>query len=166
DVCKSVCVNSNTFIKGSDRRKLRADISAAFPSLSAEDLNELIPNKDELNIGKIYAHKGDAVTLYIRHKNPIFFQLEKQVMYTLWQYPTMLPVFVTWPLPCKCAQLCCTKNVVLFYVTGNITFVAKSTLYKAPVAIGTAAVSSAEMRNSGMKGKGVNILHTYMDQLW
>lgn len=64
------------------RRKLRADIAAAFPSLSVEELNELIPNKEELNIVKIYAHKGDAVTLYVLHKNPIFFQLEKQVFPT------------------------------------------------------------------------------------
>lgn len=64
------------------RRKLRADISATFPSLSAEDLNELIPNKEELNIVKIYAHKGDAVTLYVLHKKPIFFQLEKQLFPT------------------------------------------------------------------------------------
>uniref|UniRef100_A0A672TDY3 Eukaryotic translation initiation factor 2D n=1 Tax=Sinocyclocheilus grahami TaxID=75366 RepID=A0A672TDY3_SINGR len=139
-------VNSNTVIKGSDRRKLRADISAAFPSLSAEDLNEPIPNKDELNIVKIYAHKGDAVTLYILHKNPIFFQLEKQVMYTLWRYPTMLPVFVTWPL-------------VLRKLTGG----AGQHLSHVARCCGT-SVSSAEMRNSGMKGKGVNILDTYMDQ--
>uniref|UniRef100_A0A8C2PR85 Eukaryotic translation initiation factor 2D n=1 Tax=Cyprinus carpio TaxID=7962 RepID=A0A8C2PR85_CYPCA len=64
------------------RRKLRADISAAFPSLSAEDLNELIPNKEELNIVKIYTNKGDAVTLYVLHKNPIFIQLEKQLFPT------------------------------------------------------------------------------------
>lgn len=64
------------------RRKLRADISAAFPSLSVEELNELVPNKEELNIVKIYAHKGDAVTLYVLHKNPIFFQLEKQLFPT------------------------------------------------------------------------------------
>jgi len=64
------------------RRKLRADIAAAFPSLSVEELNELIPNKEELNNVKIYAHKGDAVTVYVLHKNPIFFQLEKQVFPT------------------------------------------------------------------------------------
>lgn len=64
------------------RRRLRADVSAAFPSLSAEDLNELIPNKEELNIVKIYAHKGDAVILYVLHKNPIFFLLEKQLFPT------------------------------------------------------------------------------------
>lgn len=64
------------------RRKLRTDISAAFPSLSVQELNELIPNKEELNIVKIYAHKGDSVTLYVLHKNPIFFQLEKQLFPT------------------------------------------------------------------------------------
>lgn len=64
------------------RRKLRADIAAAFPSLGADDLSELVPNKEELNVVKIYAHKGDAVTLYVLHKNPLFFELEKRL------YPT------------------------------------------------------------------------------
>lgn len=64
------------------RRKLKADISAAFPSLLAEEVSELIPNKEELNVVKLYAHKGDAVTLYVLHKNPLFFELEKQL------YPT------------------------------------------------------------------------------
>lgn len=64
------------------RRKLKADIAAAFPSLGADDLSELVPNKDELNVVKVYAHKGDAVTLYVLHKNPLFFELEKRL------YPT------------------------------------------------------------------------------
>lgn len=37
---------------------------------------------------------------------------------------------------------------------------------RTPVAVGTAAVSSAEMHSQGMKGKGVCVLHTYMDTLW
>lgn len=37
---------------------------------------------------------------------------------------------------------------------------------RAPVAVGTAAVSSMEMQSSGMKGRGVCVLHTYMDTLW
>ncbi|TRY65340.1 hypothetical protein DNTS_017860 [Danionella cerebrum] len=174
---KAFRVKSNTVVKGSDRRKLRADISAAFPSLSVDDLNELIPSKEELNIVKIYAHKGDAVTLYVLHKNPIFFHLEKQLfptVYTLWRYPTMLPIFSTWPpvlqklsggadlmlpgvvvsssgLPELDQGDCCAVTLVM---------------NRAPVAVGTAAMSSTEMRKSGMKGKGVNVLHTYMDQLW
>lgn len=64
------------------RRKLKADITAAFPSLPADELSNLIPNKEDLNVVKIYAHKGDAVTLYCMNKNPLFFELEKQL------YPT------------------------------------------------------------------------------
>lgn len=64
------------------RRKLKADISAALPSLTADELSELVPNKEELSVVKIYAHKGDAVTLYVLNKNPLFFELEKQL------YPT------------------------------------------------------------------------------
>ncbi|XP_029011211.1 eukaryotic translation initiation factor 2D isoform X1 [Betta splendens] len=170
-------VKSNTVIKGSDRRKLKGDISAAFPSLSAEELSELVPNKEELNIVKIYAHKGDAVTLYALHKTPLFFEVEKRLyptVYVLWRYPALLPAFTTWKpvlqkliggadlmlpgvvvpssgLPDVKQGDCCSVTVV-----NN----------RAPVAVGTATVSSAEMQSLGMKGRGVCVLHTYMDYLW
>jgi translation initiation factor 2D len=35
-----------------------------------------------------------------------------------------------------------------------------------PVALGTSIFSSADMLASGMKGRGVNILHVYQDKLW
>lgn len=35
---------------------------------------------------------------------------------------------------------------------------------RAPVAVGTAAVSTEEMHS--MKGRGVCVLHTYKDHLW
>uniref|UniRef100_A0A671XDN3 Eukaryotic translation initiation factor 2D n=1 Tax=Sparus aurata TaxID=8175 RepID=A0A671XDN3_SPAAU len=170
-------VKSNTAIKGSDRRKLKADISAAFPSLSADDVSELVPNKEELNVVKVYAHKGDAVTLYVLHKNPLFFELEKRLyptVYVLWRYPNLLPTFRTWTpvlqkliggadlmlpgvvvpssgLPDVKQGNCCAVTVV-----NN----------RAPVAVGTAAVSTAEMCSLGMKGRGVCVVHTYMDNLW
>uniref|UniRef100_A0A4W4DWU2 Eukaryotic translation initiation factor 2D n=1 Tax=Electrophorus electricus TaxID=8005 RepID=A0A4W4DWU2_ELEEL len=178
---KAFRVKSNTVIKGSDRRKLRADVSAAFPSLSADQLGELVPNKEELNIVKIYAHKGDAVTLYVLQKSPIFFQLEKQLyptVYTLWRYADILPAFTTWPqvvqkliggadlmlpgvvvsstgLPDVHQGDCCAISVV-----SN----------RAPVAVGTAALSSSEMISSAMKGKGVNctltlILNPFTEQM-
>lgn len=71
-----------TIFVAASRRKLKADISAAFPSLSADELSELVPNKEELNVVKVYAHKGDAVTLYVLHKNPVFFELEKRLFPT------------------------------------------------------------------------------------
>jgi hypothetical protein len=35
-----------------------------------------------------------------------------------------------------------------------------------PVAVGSSLMSSTEMIACGMKGKGVNILHSYQDTLW
>ncbi|XP_063065166.1 eukaryotic translation initiation factor 2D [Engraulis encrasicolus] len=174
---KAFRVKSNTVIKGSDRRKLRADISASFPALSPDELSELVPNKDELNVVKVYAHKGDAVTFYVLHKNPIFFQIEKHIyptVYTLWRYPEMLPALRTWPavlqklvggadlmLPGVVVPSCGLPKVdrgdcCAITVVGN----------RAPVAVGTVTMSTSDMMNSGMKGRGLNVIHTYMDQLW
>ncbi|KAM4737281.1 eukaryotic translation initiation factor 2D [Anableps anableps] len=170
-------VKSNTVLKGSDRRKLKADLSAAFPSLSADDLSELVPNKEEINVVRIYAHKGEAVTLYVLHKNPIFFELEKRLyptVYVLWRLPSLLPVFRTWApvlqkliggadlmLPGVVMPSCGLPDVK----QGSCCAVAIVN-NRAPVAVGKAATSSAEMQSSGMKGRGVCILHTYMDYLW
>uniref|UniRef100_A0A7N6ABS0 Eukaryotic translation initiation factor 2D n=1 Tax=Anabas testudineus TaxID=64144 RepID=A0A7N6ABS0_ANATE len=169
-------VKSNTVIKGSDRRKLKADISAAFPSLSADELSELVPNKQELNVVKIYAHKGDAVTLYVLHKNPLFFEVERRLyptVYALWHYPALLPAFRTWPPVLQKliggADLMLPGVVVpssgLPHVKQGDCCAVTVVNSRAPVAVGTAAASSAEMQSLGMKGRGVCVLHTYMDNL-
>lgn len=170
-------VKSNTVMKGSDRRKLKADISAAFPLLSADELSDLIPNKEELNVVKVYAHKGDSVTLYVLNKNPLFFELEKclyPTVYALWRFPSLLPAFTTWPQVLQKlsggADLMLPGVVVPLSGLPNVNqgdrCAVKVVNNGAPVAIGTAAVSSAEMQSTGMKGRGVCILHTYMDTLW
>ncbi|XP_013871812.1 eukaryotic translation initiation factor 2D [Austrofundulus limnaeus] len=170
-------VKSNTAIKGSDRRKLKADLLAAFPSLSADELSELVPNKEECSVVKIYAHKGEAVTLYVLHKNPLFFELEKQLhptVYVLWRRPTLLPVFRTWaPVLQKLiggADLMLPGVVVpscgLPDVNQGDCCAVTIVKNRAPVAVGKAAVSRSEMQSSGMKGRGVCVLHTYKDYLW
>ncbi|XP_033618119.1 eukaryotic translation initiation factor 2D isoform X4 [Fukomys damarensis] len=146
---KAFRVKSNTAIKGSDRRKLRADVTAAFATLGTDQVSELIPGKEELNIVKLYTHKGDAVTAYTSAGNPILFELEKNL------YPTdlMLPGLVVPPagLPrVQKGELCAIALV------GN----------RAPVAIGVAAMSTAEMLAAGLKGRGFSVLHTYQDHLW
>ena len=64
------------------RRKRRADVAAVFPTLGTDQVSELVPGKEELNIVKLYAHRGDAVTVYVSGGNPILFELEKNL------YPT------------------------------------------------------------------------------
>lgn len=98
DVSKYLCLYDITlwmrlffFFVTASRRKLKADLLAAFPLLSAGELSELVPNKDDLNVVKIYAHKGEAVTVYVLQKNPIFFELEKRL------FPTgNKPIFGNW----------------------------------------------------------------------
>uniref|UniRef100_A0A670I9J1 Eukaryotic translation initiation factor 2D n=1 Tax=Podarcis muralis TaxID=64176 RepID=A0A670I9J1_PODMU len=174
---KAFRVKSNTAIKGSDRRKLRNDVAATFPTLTSEQLSEIVPNKEELNIIKLYAHKGDALTVYANGRIPVLFEMEKRLyptVYTLWSHPHLLPAFSTWPPVLHKlaggADLMLPGVVVPSYGLPQvdrgtlcaITLVGNS----APVAIGIATMSSAEMVAAGMKGKGFTVLHTYMDHLW
>lgn len=73
------------------RRKLRADVTAAFPTLGTDQVSELVPGKEELNVVKLYAHRGEAVTVYVSGGNPILFELEKNL------YPTGMTVGWRWP---------------------------------------------------------------------
>ncbi|XP_028620519.1 eukaryotic translation initiation factor 2D isoform X1 [Grammomys surdaster] len=174
---KAFRVKSNTAIKGSDRRKLRADVTAAFPTLGTDQISELIPGKEELNIVKLYAHKGEAVTVYTSGGNPILFELEKNLyptVYTLWSYPDLLPAFITWPLVLE--KLVGGADLMLPGVVvpptglpqvqqGDLCAIALVG-NRAPIAIGVAAMSTAQMLASGLKGKGISVLHTYQDHLW
>ncbi|XP_007065146.2 eukaryotic translation initiation factor 2D isoform X2 [Chelonia mydas] len=174
---KAFRVKSNTAIKGSDRRKLRTDVAAAFPALSSEQLSEVVPNREELNIVKLYTHKGDAVTVYANNRNPVLFEMEKTLyptVYTLWSYPDLLPAFSTWPpvlqrlaggadlmLPGVMVPSCGLPQVQQGTLCA-ITLVGN----RAPVAVGVATMPTAEMLAAGMKGKGFTVLHAYTDHLW
>ncbi|XP_053102091.1 eukaryotic translation initiation factor 2D isoform X2 [Hemicordylus capensis] len=146
---KAFRVKSNTAIKGSDRRKLRSDVAATFPTLTSEQLSEVVPNKEELNVIKLYTHKGDALTVYANSRNPVLIEVEK----TLYPTDLMLPgvIVPSCGLPQVERGTLCAVTLV-----GN----------RAPVAIGIATMSTAEMVAAGMKGKGFTVLHTYMDHLW
>uniref|UniRef100_A0A2K6BA80 Eukaryotic translation initiation factor 2D n=1 Tax=Macaca nemestrina TaxID=9545 RepID=A0A2K6BA80_MACNE len=173
---KAFRVKSNTAIKGSDRRKLRADVTTAFPTLGTDQVSELVPGKEELNIVKLYAYKGDAVTVYVSGGNPILFELEKNLyptVYTLWSYPDLLPTFTTWPLVLE--KLVGGADLMLpglVMPPAGLPQVQKGDLCaislvgnRAPVAIAVAAMSTAEMLTSGLKGRGFSVLHTYQDHL-
>ncbi|XP_026930720.2 eukaryotic translation initiation factor 2D isoform X5 [Acinonyx jubatus] len=174
---KAFRVKSNTAIKGSDRRKLRADVMAAFPTLGTDQVSVLVPGKEELNIVKLYAHRGDAVTVYVSGGNPILFEVEKNLyptVYTLWSYPDLLPAFTTWPPVLE--KLVGGADLMLpglVVPSAGLPQVQKGDLCaiallgnRAPVAVGVAAMSTAEMLTSGLKGRGFSVLHTYQDHLW
>lgn len=64
------------------RKKLRAEISKQFSDFPPDDLANIIPNKEEMSVMKVYTHSGENVIVYILQKCPIFFELHKVL------YPT------------------------------------------------------------------------------
>ncbi|XP_035699085.1 eukaryotic translation initiation factor 2D-like [Branchiostoma floridae] len=170
-------VKSKTVIRGSDRRKLRADVGKALPSLTEDQLQELVPTKEDMSTMKIYTHSGRNVTVYCLGNNPVFFEMDKNVfptVYSLWRVPDMLPCLTTWPDVLK--NLCGGADLMLPGVIPGeegLPVIEKNSLCavsllgnRAPIAVGRTTMSSSQMQECGMKGKGVTVLHTYLDQLW
>ncbi|PFX20867.1 Eukaryotic translation initiation factor 2D [Stylophora pistillata] len=83
---------------------------------------------------------------------PIFFEVEKKV------FPTdlMLPGVI---LPCE------GLSALGRFERGTLCSVCLKG-NRAPVAVGTTLVSSKDLLEDGLRGKGVKIEHVYLDQLW
>ncbi|KAL3868819.1 hypothetical protein ACJMK2_041578 [Sinanodonta woodiana] len=174
-------VKTQTLMKGSDRRRLKADIGKLFPQLTSECLSEMIPNKEEMTVTKIFTHAGDSAFIYSVQKKPLFFEVEKIIyptVYLLWKYTDLLPLIFTWPPVfsklVKGADLMLPGVVVRGQLTPNtFSHLQKGDLCaisllgnKAPVAVGKMLMSGSDMFDSGMKGKGVQCVHILGDELW
>ncbi|XP_042911127.1 eukaryotic translation initiation factor 2D [Parasteatoda tepidariorum] len=172
-------VKTSTTVKGSDRRKLKSLVENHFPSIPAEDLNALIPNKGEMNQVKALTHSGTIAMIYYSGLNPVFFQIWDTcypTLYTLWKYPSLLPTITMVPpvtekiangadlmapgvvvsdSTIKEMNNLKTKDVCAVKVIGN----------KAAFAVGTAMMSVEELCIDGVKGKAMSIVHFYGDLL-
>ncbi|CAH3015379.1 unnamed protein product [Porites evermanni] len=177
---KAFRVKSNTAIRGSDRRKLRSDVSNSFPSLSLDEISELIPNKEEISVMRVMTHSGQNITVFCLSGEPIFFEVEKRVIptvYTLWKFPDLLLSFTTWPPVLEKlkggADLMLPGVVVPSEGVSALGRFEKGAICsvclnenRAPVAVGVTLVSSRDLLEDGMRGKGVMIYHVYQDLLW
>ena len=196
-------VKSNTQMKGSDKKKLKASLKKSFPSLTDDQLSELLPMKEEIVVSKIFTFTEESILLYIHNKNTVFFEMEKEkqifpTVYTLWKIPDLYPTFTTMPgiqeilfflktfknhnfvavmpriangadlmLP---GVIINDEKGIKAYCDGRLakgdTVAVNLASNKAPVAVGTAWLSSEDMYMAARKGKAVNIKHFYGDQLW
>jgi len=172
-------------MKGSDKKKLKASLKKSFTNLSDDDLNKLLPTKEEIVVSKIFTFNEESVLLYIHNKNAVFFEMEKDKIffpsiYTLWRYPELIPYLTTWaPVMSRIANgadlmlpgvIVDEEKGIKAYCDGRLS---KGDLVsvnlqsnKAPVAVGTAWLSSEDMYMAARKGKCVNTVHFYGDQLW
>jgi len=178
-------VKSNTQLKGSDKKKLKAQILSKFSTLTEDDINSLLPTKEEIILSKIYTYGGDSVILYLYKRDAVFFQLEKHnefypTVYTMWRFPKIVPVFTTHvPVLSKlmngadlmlpgviideskgirayCDGKLQKSDVVAINLENNL----------APVAVGKAFRSSEDMYMAVRHGKAIDVLHCVGDELW
>lgn len=90
-------VHSCNFDMSMGKGKLRVFL---LYDVDTDQVSELIPGKEELNIVRLYAHRGDAVTVYVSGGNPILFELEKNL------YPTGMAIGWRWPLLWSLPDIC------------------------------------------------------------
>ncbi|XP_076463313.1 eukaryotic translation initiation factor 2D-like [Babylonia areolata] len=174
-------VKTQTTMKGSDRKKLRADIEQQYPGLSSGAVADLIPNKGDLTQVKLESHSEEHFLVYCFQKNPVFFESFKKLyptVYTLWKFPDMLPVFTTYPPVFQ--KLLKGADLMLPGVEvkgehhpkmfGNLQkgdlCIVRLKGNRAPVLLGEALLSGEDMYMSAMRGKGVRTIHIFQDHLW
>jgi len=101
---KSYRVKSQTQMKGSDKKKFRANVKKAFFSDDVTSdaealLDSFLPPKEDMSVSKIYTFAGDSVLVYYAGnsavKDPLFFELDKQktlfpTVYMLWKCPQLM----------------------------------------------------------------------------
>ncbi|XP_071500611.1 eukaryotic translation initiation factor 2D-like [Diadema antillarum] len=170
-------VKTNTAMKNSDKRKLKSSVLQQFAEITSEQVELVLPNKAAVTAMKIQTHGEDHVVVYVVEGIPAFFESERflyPTVYTLWKCPNLLPCFTTWPPVLE--KLRGGADLMLPGVVvppEGLPRVEKSQLCGvnlmgnlAPVAIGTAALSSSDMVASAMKGKGLLTIHSLGDHLW
>ncbi|XP_067945356.1 eukaryotic translation initiation factor 2D-like [Watersipora subatra] len=174
-------VKSQTVLKGSDRKRIRATILSQSPSFTNEILNEIIPQKADVQQAKVLLHNGDSAVLLLTAKQPVFFLLGSTyypTVYTLWNYPESLNIFFTWqPVISKLyggADLMLPGVVIkgeltpdtLAHVRAGSAVAVAAVGNRAALAVGETCMSGDSMYKAGMKGKGVLVRHFFGDQLW
>ncbi|KAF9926341.1 hypothetical protein FBU30_004038 [Linnemannia zychae] len=180
-------------LRSSDKRRLRDEILASFPTLrEMEPINDTpinaIITPDGLQAAKFTTYIEEPGTLYTDAEGtPLWFKLSSSKkdslivpsVYTLWKFPDLIPGLTTWnPVVDKLRNG--ADLMIPGVITANNTFVPdidegslvviRARGNKYPLAIGTMAISGQVLASSRgslpPKGKAVHILHVHLDQLW
>lgn len=169
-------------MRSSDRRRFQNEAYEAYPNVkeicSQEGASTLMP--DDLRSAKFISTTGTSGIVYMSEKQTVWISIENlppiPTVYTMWQYPTMLPLLYTWgPVVRKLMDgadlmipglVLGPEGVLPNLNTGDLVAITIKG-YSYPLAIGTMATPTSEIKpRSGMKGKAVRIIHVYEDYLW
>ncbi|EDX15867.1 eukaryotic translation initiation factor 2D [Drosophila simulans] len=169
---------SSAALKGSDSKKFRQRVEAAFPHVSVD---QLVPAKAAVTQVKILTHGGVQSVVYCVDKLPLFFELDGgqlvPTLYTLWIVPDILPYFTTHegvlPKLTNGADLMLPGVVPLgvglsmygHFKKGQLMAV-NLTNNKSAVGVGQLARSSDDLYMCGGHGVAIKMLHLFGDKLW
>ncbi|KAH8232507.1 hypothetical protein KR032_008403 [Drosophila birchii] len=169
---------SSAALKGSESKKFRQRLEAAYPHVSIE---ALVPAKAAVTQLKILTHGGVQSIVYCVEKQPMFFELDGgqlvPTLYALWSLPDLLPYFTTHegvlPKLTNGADLMLPGVVPLgvglnmygHYKKGQLMAV-NLTNNKSAVGLGQLARSSDELYMCGGHGVAIKMLHLFGDKLW
>lgn len=181
----------HTQVKSSDRKKLRQQLQQTFPALTDELLSQVVPTGkgEDFTSCKVSLSTGDDIIVYSTNKTPWFFLLDDQTtkterilptVYLLWQCPDLLPIKFHTPkqvfnkllngadlmlpgiiLPPGCVTLQTFRHIKR---DDLCAICLEDNRY--PVGMGQTTMDGEDMYMSGMKGRGVVLLHIYQDTLW
>jgi len=151
----------------------------SFPILSAENLEQIVPTKEDLHQVKVVVHSGEVVQFYTVEKRPIVFSRNNKLyptVYLLWSYPQLLPFLTTAEEVIPVLQ-----NGADFMSAGIVSphqdtrrygnFSKNDSVFinvvnnRAALAVGVIALSSDDMYMSAGRGKCVIVLHIFEDEL-
>ena len=147
---------------GSDEKKLRKQIVAAFPCATEEDAMELVPKKSELSLQKLAA--PSRTQIYVGDGQPVFYDASGKgdlfpTVFALWRAPGILgePVSV---LGAPVTKFIVQGADLMLPGVGRVPPIdfGRGRLFavvvpgnSAPIAIGEAEMSSAEVRDAGAR---------------
>lgn len=184
-----VAASARSVQRSKEAKDLREAVLRQFPGASTEKtaLDEAIPQKSleaaKLSGSKCVAYGASAdhvpLVLDLNPKSPLVSLLP--TVYLLWKCPGLLPAIIVHP-PVS-AFVINGADLMLpgVIVAPDATLPSGSTLpdfaagalvsvriagNALPFAVGRAVISSAAARGGGMRGRGVEVLHHFRDELW
>ena len=176
-----VGVSSSSLLRNKEGRAARDAAAKSFPGVSEAQLDALLPAKAGIESVKLsskllaYGAASDHVPTFIDLDPKAPLRKLMPTIYGLWRAPSMLPTLL---VPSQVSGFVIggadlmlpgvyvprgsglppfeAGQLVALRVAGN----------PLPFAVGEALVSSAAALSSGMRGRGVRVLHSYRDELW
>ena len=175
-------ITTQSILGKADIKRLRSQLMEEFPLLTKKMLDKVLRVKEETDVHLLKCSNGTH--LYVPGDGPAAFFDDGfgavfPTLFTLWMLPSIIPELVThgpvskFLLPKERgagADMMLPGVIVPEGGLGKFAAGQKRCIRvegnDAPFAVGKMLVSSDDVAKTGMKGKGMAVLHVYRDSLW